>query len=176
MALFRSGLVLGLAVVLAWPVVAQDMPKPTKEHGYFKQLVGNWDGEMKMGGPMPQTSKVTIKAHMLGDLWLVSAHEGNIGGMPFKGQEVAGYDPAKKKTVSTWVDNLMPAMFHAEGQWDKDGKKLTNVMEGPTMSGKPGKWKAVTEFKDKDTFTFSMTPEPGTEDPMAFIATYKRVK
>jgi hypothetical protein len=174
MSVMRGVLVCGLVLGLALPVLAQEPPKPTKEHGYFKQFEGTWEGELKFGDAPP--AKFTVTARVVGGFWLISEHEGNFGGMAFKGHEVSGYDPMKKKVVATWVDNMAPSMSTMEGDWSADGKKLTTVMTGMNQAGKIAKWTSVVEFKDKDTYVFKMTPAPDNDDKMEMSATYKRKK
>ena len=64
-----------------------------------------------------------------------------------------------------------------EGNFDKDNKVMTMTGNGPGPDGKPAKYKAVTEIKDDDnvTFTVSLVDKDGKAQEMLKIA-YKRKK
>jgi hypothetical protein len=71
---------------------------------------GAWSGENTMwmedgGKPMTSTSTTTNKMIFDGR-YQTSEHKGNFMGMPFEGMSITGYDNAKKKFVSTWIDNM----------------------------------------------------------------------
>jgi hypothetical protein len=168
---FQS-LILGCVAVFAlFPaaktLVGQEMPGPGPEHEALKQFEGKWDAKVKsdMG-----ESTGTISYRMeCGGLWLVSEFEGDFGGMKFQGRGMDGYDPAKKKYVSVWVDSMSfrPVMF--EGEMDAAKKILTMTGEGPGPDGQPMKLKAVTHFRDADHMDFTMHivgPDGGTTEMM----------
>ena len=58
----------------------------------------------------PTVSKATETNELIGGMWLVSRFEGQMMGMPFTGVGHWGYDPAEKKYVGTWIDNMTPYM------------------------------------------------------------------
>lgn len=155
---------------------AGEMPvvKPGPEHEILKKSVGTWDAtieEMHPGAP-PKTSKGTETSKLVGGLWLVSDFKSEMGGQPFEGHAVGGYDSHKKKYVGTWVDSMSTGVFTSEGTLDPATKTMTDWMEGPGPDGKPMKMKAVTEWKDDDTRVFTMYMG---EQPSMRI-TYKRRK
>jgi hypothetical protein len=155
--------------------IAQEIPKPGPEHQKLKELEGTWDATVRMG---PDESKGVARWKMdLGGLWLASEFEGEFAGMKFKGKGFDGYDPVKKKYVSVWVDSMSTSPMLSEGTFDKEGKVLTMVGEGPGPDGKPTKYRMTTEQKDQDTIEWTMfAPGPdGKEGPM-FSITYKRRK
>jgi hypothetical protein len=159
----------------AGAVLAQAPPQPGPEHQKLKDLEGTWDALVKMG---PDESKGVVTYKMdLGGLWLVSDFQGEFGGMKFTGKGLDGYDPAKKKYVSVWVDSFSTSPVLSEGTYDKDGKVLTMAGEGPGPDGQPMKYRMTTERKDKDMLVWTMfSPGPdGKEAPMMSI-TYKRRK
>lgn len=165
-------LVCCLGVSLSGTVYAQEMPKPGPEHEHLKKYVGTWDATMKMGG-MDSKCTSTYKAD-LGGFWLSSTFDGEILGMKFQGKGMDGYDPAKKKYVSTWCDSMSPTMMVMEGAYDKDKKTLTMEGDGMGPDGKPAKNKSVTIWKDDDNYVFHMYMGDAKE-PM-FTIEYKRKK
>jgi hypothetical protein len=147
--------------------------KPGPEHDALKRLEGTWEATIKAGG---EESKATATYKMeMGGLWLVSTFKGSFGGMPFEGKGLDSYDAAKKKYVSVWVDSMMTTPMISEGTFDKEGKVLTMMGEGPGMDGKPTKLKMVSEFKDKDTMVFTMSaPAKDGKDEVVMTINYKR--
>jgi hypothetical protein len=165
--------VAALAAAVAAPAArAQEAPKPGPEHEYLKKHLGTWDVTMKMGG-MEVKGTVTYKMD-LGGLWLVSRLESEFGGQKFYGHGMDSYDPAKKKYVGVWVDNMSTSPMVMEGTLDAAKKTLTMAGDGPGMDGKPTKYKGVSEWKDDDTIHFTMFMGGGS-DP-AFTVVYKRRK
>ena len=151
---------------------AQDFPKPGPEHEILKKLSGNWDTTMKMMG-MESKGHATYKMEV-GGLWLVSTFEGEIAGTKFSGRGLDSYDAGKKKYVGIWVDSMSTTPMTMEGTYDKTKKTLTMMGEGPGESGKPTKYRTVSEMTDDDTVNFSMYMGDGKE-PM-FTILYKRKK
>src|SRR5262245_43788567 len=151
---------------------AQEPAKPGPEHEIFKKYVGNWDITMKAGG-MESKGTVTYKMD-LGGLWLASTVESDLFGMKFAGRGMDTYDAAKKKYVGIWCDSMSTSPLLMEGTFDKEKKTFTMVGDANGPDGKPTKFKAVSEWKDDDTFLFSMymgdTTAPG------FTILYKRKK
>jgi len=155
---------LALAAGLAWAAArAQEgfpMPKPQKEHEFLKQFEGTWDSTTKfrMAADQPwMESKGTETNTLLGGFWLLSESKGEMFGQPFRGVGTTGYDPYKKKYVSTWVDSMMPCLSIGEGTVDASGKVLTVAISSTDCeSGKPCTMRMTQEVKDKDTTTWSM--------------------
>jgi len=169
-----AAVALALTAGLAWAAVRSQegmppMPKPQKEHEFLKQFVGTWNSTMKMrmAAEQPWTDATGTDTYtMLGGFWLVAETKGDMAGMQFSGLGTTGYDPYKKKYVSTWVDNMGPCLSIGEGTLDATGKILTTIASGTDCeSGKPCTYRIVQELKDKDTCTFSffMTGKDGKE-------------
>lgn len=171
----RSFLVLALSFVFVFATLAQEAPKPGAEHQRLKALEGTWDATIKAG---PNESKGTATYKMeLGGLWLTTDFQGEIEGAKFTGRGFDGYDAQKKKYVGIWVDSMATLPVISEGTFDKDGKVLTMVGEGPGPDGKPMKYKMTTVYKDKDTMHWTMFgPGADGKDAEMFSITYKRRK
>jgi len=164
----------GLALSGAPAAAQQAPPKPGPEHKMLQRFEGDWDATVAMAGA---ESKATAKYKMgLGGFWLSQDFKGEFGGQKFHGKGTTGYDPLRKKYVSTWTDSMSPTLIVMEGKFDKDGKTYTETGEGPGMDGKLTKLKSVLRFKDKDTLLFTMyTVQNGEEQEMMKI-TYRRKK
>lgn len=150
----------GLLVVmfLASQANSQEVPEfgtAEKEHALLQKFVGEWEtvSEAVMGPGQPTVKcEGRIRGRMLGDLWVVNQSEGNIMGTTMHALQTIGYDPAKKKYVGTWVDNMMNHMWKYEGTLDEAGKILTLEAEGPNFltPGKTTKFRDSYEFKSPD--------------------------
>jgi hypothetical protein len=157
----------------ALPLSAQPpAPKPGPEHEQLKKFEGTWDATVSFMG---KESKATATYKFdLGGFWLIEDFKGEFEGQKFAGRATAGYDPLRKKYVSTWVDSMSPSLIIMEGAFDKDGKTFTETGEGPGMDGKLTKLKNVYEFKDKNTILFTMYVINNGKDQETMKITYKR--
>jgi hypothetical protein len=168
-------LLAGCCLVLGIGPVAAQGPKPGPEHEMLKdKFVGDWDVTVAFAG-MEAKASATYKMD-LGGFWLTQHFRGEFGGQAFEGRGTAGYDPVKKAYRATWVDSMSPSLLIMEGAFDKDGKRFTETGEAPGMDGKLTKMKSVYEFKDKDTFVFTMYNVGGEKEQEMMKLTYKRKK
>lgn len=168
------------AAPAAAPQGMPPLPKPGPEHEVLKGEVGTWDATVesweKPGAP-PTVSKGVETNTLMDGMWLVTDFKGEFMNIPFNGHGVAGYDSGKKKYVSTWVDSMSTGLSIGESTYDAKTKTMTGWMEGPDMTGKVTKSKAVNQTKDANTrtFTMAMTGPDGKEFTNMKI-TYKRKK
>ena len=155
--------------------------RPSAEHNGMTRLEGSWDAsvEVSMGAPgtPPQVSKGTETDRLCcGGLWLVTEFRNSPGSRAYEGHGLTGFDPSKKKYVSTWVDSDLTAPMISEGAYDATGETLT--MRGSmTSRGKTMQWRSVQAWKDDDTrqVTMYMRGPDGKEAPGLKIA-YTRSK
>lgn len=177
--LFFSAAALALAGVGAYATTTTlqeaSMAAPGKEHKLLLSKVGTWDASVQ--GMMGESTGTWTVRSGPGGLWTVAEFESEMMGMPFTGMEISGYDPAKGKYVSIWIDSMTTAPQMMEGVYDEASKKLTMKGEGAGMDGQPATMINVSEFKDDDTtvFTMSMEGHGGEDAPMMTIE-YKRRK
>lgn len=144
--------------LLSGAAIAQEQPEfpgPEKEHQLLKRFVGEWEttskGSMGTDSP-PMECSGTIESRMIGEFWVVNEMQGTPQGMPMRGMQTIGYDPAKKKYVGTWVDSMMNHLWLYEGTIDESGNKLTLEAEGPDFmaDGKLTKFRDAYEFRTPD--------------------------
>ena len=153
----------GVLWLLALPSLAQQgappLPKPGPEHEVLKQDVGTWDAvvEMLEPGKPPVVSKGTETVSLMtGGLWTMTDFKSTIMNAPFQGHGQNGFDPSKKKYVTSWVDSMSPGIILGEYNYDAKTKTMKGAMEGPDMTGKVVKMTQTTEWKDADTRVFTM--------------------
>jgi Protein of unknown function (DUF1579) len=168
--------VCAVIALLAPAALAQPpLPKPGPEHEHLKKMEGTWEATIKT--PEGESKGTMVYKMDLGGLWLVSNFTADFGGMKFKGKGIDGYDPAKKKYVSVWVDSMTPTLMIFEGNFDKEGKVFKQFGEGPGMDGKLTKLKSVTEMKDDDSMVFTMSSKDNEgKDQTMLTIMYKRKK
>lgn len=167
-----------LTFALTLPLFAQDMPQPGPEHKKLEASAGNWDCLCEMVGPdgQPMTSKATSKSKMApGGFWLLDTFTGEFMGQKFTGFGSTGYDPLKKKYVSTWIDSMSPHLMVTEGDYDSSGKVLTLTGMGIGHDGQPAMHRLVTTHKDANTNVFEMFVAMGDGQEMKLMTiTYTR--
>lgn len=164
------------AAVRPQPSRQDEMPQPTAEHKKLLEAVGEWEGTVTAYMPgMPETpspAKQTVEA--IGGFWIQSHFTSQFMGMDYVGTGVDGYDPNKKKYVSTWCDNMSSFLAIMEGEMDAKGEKLTMHWTAPDMTGAMAPHRAVTVGgKDTYTSTFYVGEGDGTK---SMVIDMKRVK
>jgi hypothetical protein len=172
------------AVILTAPVAAYaqqggpPMPKPGPEHDIFKMDVGTWDAAVAVStapGEKPMTSKgVEVNTLGCGGLCLISDFKGEMmPGTPFHGHGVATWDALKKVYRGSWTDSMSVGLMVAESKWDPATKKMTGMMEGPDMSGKVTKMRAVVDYATPGKRVFTLhSPGPDGKEAQAMQITY----
>ncbi len=149
------------------PISAQEMPKPTKEHQWLNQFLGDWELKtqifMEPGKP-PVEATMAEKVKSIGGFWVVSDAQGEMMGGPFQGAMTIGYDTEKKKYVGVWIDSMTSQIWHSEGSVDEAGKSLTLTSRGfCPVKGKVCNFKETIVFQDAThrTFTSMVQDEKG---------------
>ena len=165
----RRNLVLGLVLALgfaAGQVFSKDDPgrqqeetikameaygKVGPQHEFLKKLEGNFDSRSKAtldpaAAPKESTGKVESKL-IFGGLFVKEDVNGTcpITGKKFHGVCYTGFDNAKKKYVSTWIDSLGSGIHYSEGVADPSGKSLE--LRGTCVDPLTGKDKNVREVR-----------------------------
>jgi hypothetical protein len=140
-------------------VLGQDQPfptpKPGPEHARLKKMEGTWDATMTTPDGKKSKGVMTYKMEC-GDLWLTSDYQGEHEGKPFQGKGLDSYDPAAKKYVGIWIDNMITSPINIVGTYDEKTKTSTSTGECHGPDGKPMKFKFVTKTIDNDHETFEM--------------------
>ncbi|WP_299336231.1 DUF1579 domain-containing protein [uncultured Psychroserpens sp.] len=152
---------------------------PGKYHKWLASFDGEWTGEMKMWtdpSQEPVISKLSTKNEMImNGLYQRSTHSGDMMGMPFKGEGMAGYDNSKKKFVTTWIDNMGSGIMTMEGVMDDTGEVMISkgTMTDP-ITGQSIKVKQTLKFISKDKHHFEMFMIVGGDEMKTMEITYYR--
>ena len=155
---------------------AQEPQKPGPEHAHLKTMEGTWDTVMEMGG---QKSKGTATyKSVCGGMWIANDFESELGGVPYQGHGMDGYDQLKKKYIGHWFDSMTSAPMAFEGNFDTDHKVLTMTGTSSGPDGKPQKFRTTTEMKGADQMTFQMFMAGASDgkEALAFTIEYTRRK
>ena len=146
------------------------MAKPGPQHEILKDMAGTWKTEMTSYWENPEEPAVSegvseIKLVMDGR-FAVEHFKSEYEGKPFNGMGIFGYDNAKKKYVSTWLDNMSTGIMHSEGTYDESTKTLTMLGSSSTPMGDM-KMKMENKNVSKDKAVFTMyTYVPGESGKM----------
>jgi len=158
---------LGVAFAEDPATKAPEMPKPTAQHEWLQQFVGEWKSTTKAimpGQTEPMVSTGTESVKPVGEFWTVTDVKATMMDQPFTGKMTLGYDTEKAKYVGTWVDSMTGQLWQYEGTVDPATNKLTLESEGKCpMTGQHMQFKETLELKDSNhkIFTSQMKDESG---------------
>ncbi len=164
-----------------------EMAKPGDNHKILAASVGTWNYKVKWwmdpkGAPMESTGTTKTRAVMDGR-YFISEHEGKMSmpgadGKPeetaFRGMATEGYDNAKKKFVSTWIDNMGTGIMMMEGTYDPATKSITYIGEEEPMPGMKMKVKQVIKEIDVDHRVMEFFEDHGGTDVKMMEIAYAR--
>jgi hypothetical protein len=149
----------GMDPAVAAKMMAYATPGP--EHKMLESKVGKWHGKGKFwmdpAAPPMESEMDTEYTMMMGGRFLADTTKSDMGGMPFEGHGLNGYDNLSKKFVSTWVDNMGTGIMTMEGSYDAASKTTTLMgnMPDPT-AGKATPMKMILKDVDANNFTMEM--------------------
>ncbi len=161
--------------------IMQQLGTPGMQHKQLAKLAGTWKSKMKSWmepGKAPiESAGTNVQEMILDGRYLQSTETGLMGGAPFTGIGVTGFNNATKKFFETWMDSMSTGVALFEGTSSADGKTMTmeSHMDHPAMG--PVTMRTVTKLLDDDHYTFEMfnTDKSGKEQKTMEI-TYSRVK
>lgn len=139
-----------------------ELSKLNENHKLLAQTAGSYTYVVKMwmdpnAKPTESTGTATRKAVMDGryvtgeysGAFEMPGPDGKPHKMNFKGMSLDGYDNAKKKFVSAWVDNMGTGVMLTEGSYDTATKTFTYTGEFEGMPGMKAKVREVIKLTDK---------------------------
>jgi hypothetical protein len=166
-----------------------EMGKPGENHKIIEPLAGSWTYTTKFWvspdtntPPMESTGKAVTK-WIMGGRYLQSDVKGNVQmpgsdgkmmDMEFRGMEISGYDNAKKKFVSSWVDNMGTGIMMSEGDYDPAAKTITYTSEEEPMPGMKTKVRELVKLTDHDHYSFEFYEDRGDNEMKTMEIAYTR--
>lgn len=137
---------------------------PGEPHGLLASLEGSWTtrtrGWVAPDQPPMESSGTCEQKMILGGRYLEQVHTGDMGGGPFNGISILGYDNYEKKFVSTWIDNMSTAVYRFEGTSGRDKRTITQETRYDDPVRGPAVWRTVTRIRDDNTIEFEMYLRP----------------
>ena len=165
----------------AMMAVYKDLATPGAPHKLFESLEGSWN-TMSRGWMGPDQPPVEGRGSceqkmLLGGRYLYQEYKGTMGGEPFNGIGIQGYDNHTKKYLSVWMDTMSTGIFLFEGIATTDGKIITQQSSYDDPVRGPMTWRTLTHIVDSTLIEFEMylTPKGGKEEK-AMEMTMTRVK
>lgn len=152
---------------------------PGPMHEMLAKNVGTWKAEMTTyeNPDAPYKSEGTSTYHtILGGRYLQGKHTSVFGDMEMEGYELTGYDNAKKRFFSTWVDNFGTGVLYQEGDYDEATKTLT--FSGVTIDpmGQEIKVRQILKILDDDHSFMEMYMEQNGKESKWMEINFTRVK
>ena len=140
-----------------------EIAKPGDKHQQLAEMVGEWTyiskWWMSPDAPPSESKGITVTKSVMGGRYFITEHtgkmefpgpDGKMVEMEFKGMATEGFDNAKKKFVSSWIDNMGTGIMNSEGTYDADSKTLTYTAEYEMMPGMKTQMRQVIKATDKD--------------------------
>ena len=154
---------------------------PGPMHKWLASFTGDWEADVisYMNPTKPDTSKLTQTYSMiLNGLYQEAKLTGNMMGMPFEGRSLNGFDNAKKKFQTTWMDSFSSGFTYMTGEYDSSSKTLN--LKGTQSNPSTGEDMGIREIMkiiDNDTYTLTMYGDaPGGKEIKYMEGTFKRKK
>jgi hypothetical protein len=134
------------------------------------RLAGSWKLEvtswMAPGAP-PETSAASARFEpLLGGRFMQQTVHGDMGGQPFDGVGIEGFDNVSKERFGVWFDSMGTGTMVSRGKCAVGARTctLTGTMNDP-MTGKPSTVREVMTRDGDDRFTFDMHgPDPSGKE------------
>jgi hypothetical protein len=167
------------------------MAQPGENHKLLARGVGTWSLKVKMwmdgntnSTPAESSATATIKEIMGGRFFATDVTgkmqmpgaDGKMTDSEFKGTGFDGYDNARKKFVSSWIDSMGTGILNSEGDYDAATKTFTfhaEVAYAPEMKVKV---REVVKIVDNDHHIFEWFEDRGAGELKTMQIDYTRKK
>lgn len=153
-------------MMAAWTAYAT----PGDMHAMLAKFDGEWSGDMTMwmdpSAPPTKNTGIAVNRMIFGGLYQESTHTGTFNGMPFEGKSILAFDNAKRKFVSTWIDNFGSGIMMMEGTWDEPSKTFHfSGKQVDPVTGKEIEVRETLKIVDDNTQLMEMFMKyPGSEE------------
>ena len=154
---------------------------PGEPHKLLASMAGSWNAKVKgwMDPDQPPTESTGIceRKMILDGRFLQEEFSGDMGGTPFHGISISGYDNHTKKYQMMWIDSMGTGMACFEGKASRDGKTMTQECHYDDPVKGPMTWRSIMRIVDNNTQEVEMFGiyKGGKEEKMMEI-TYTRKK
>jgi hypothetical protein len=117
-------------------------------HKTLASLAGTWSTHMKwteMDGTAKESRGTATFTPVLGGRYVRQDVQSSMDGKPFEGVGYLGFENARQKYVSVWMDSMGTGLYLSTGDADPSGKKITYAAQMYWIGGQ--------EFNSRDVFT-----------------------
>lgn len=147
---------------------------PGPEHKMLEPLVGTWHANVKMWhdpSQSPHESEGTLmRKAILGGRFIQEEFAGKLMDQPFEGRGTIGYDRAKQKYVTTWMDSMMTTLQLSYGVYDPASKTWTfKAEETCPITGQRVKIRDTLRVVSADEQQLQMFRQMGDEKEMRMM-------
>lgn len=156
---------------------------PGQNHKLLEPLIGSWNvfTKFQMGPdtPMDSSTGTSESKWILGGRFVSEEVTGDMGGMPFHGLGLTGYDNYKQKFFNILMDEMSTTYMISAGAVDSSGKiiTMTGTYEDYLTGGKVKLFKMVTRIINADKHINEMYDSSADgKEYKTFEATYNRIK
>lgn len=154
---------------------------PGEMHAMMAKSNGAWNATVisrMTPDARADTSKATaVNKMVMGGRYQQSNFKGSFGGYPFEGVSTLAYDNAKKKWVSTWMDNMGTGLMVTEGTYDASTKTINFTGNSTDAMGKECKMRETFTLVDDNTQKMEMfCTYPGGQEYKSMEIVYTRKK
>jgi len=166
-----------------------ELAKLNDNHKLLASMAGTWSYTVKMymdpaGKPTESTGTAVRTAvmegrYVTGDYtgkFKMPGADGKMMEMDFHGMSMDGYDNAKKKFVSGWVDNMGTGILMSEGTYDAATKTFTYTGEYEMMPGMKSKIREVIKMPDTSHMSMEYYEDRGQGETKSMEINYTRKK
>jgi hypothetical protein len=145
-----------------------EMSKLNENHKLLAEMNGSWTYTIKLwmnpdpSAPPQQSKGTAARKSIMGGRYVMMdvtgkmqmpGEDGKMKDVQFKGIGIDGYDNAKQKFVSAWIDNMGTGIQFSEGTYDPANKTLTYTSEIEMMPGMKTPVREALKIADKDHMT-----------------------
>jgi hypothetical protein len=152
---------------------------PGDMHKLLGKYNGSWTANTKIWmdptqPPMEATADVLTDMYY-GDRYQKSMYNGNLGGMPYQGENVIAYDNSRKIFINTWVDNMGTGIMYSEGEWNAAKKTIEfkGKMTDP-MSKEHVPFRQVLTLTSNESYKMEMYNTMHGQEFKSMEITFKR--
>ena len=166
-----------------------ELAKLNENHKLLASMAGTWSYAVKAwmapGAPPSESTGTAVRKSVMEGRYLTGDYsgkfkmpgaDGKMKEMNFQGMSMDGYDNAKQKFVSGWVDNMGTGIMIMEGTYDAATKTFTYTGESEMMPGMKSKARQVIKMPDKDHMSMEFFEDRGQGETKSMEITYKRGK
>ena len=110
-------------------VAMEKLAAPGESHKRLRAEVGTWTAKIRswMGaGPPVESTGISVVKSIFDGRFIEEDYTATVMGKPFSGHGIVGYDNARKKFVSAWVDSMGTGIMLSEGTADASGQTITS--------------------------------------------------